>query len=394
MIPQPPIHVLFVDDEPRILDGLRRQLRPLRMEWSMRFAESAEQGLAMLEETPADVVVADMRMPGMSGSAMLRLVQAKWPHTLRIILSGQTDQAELLKDVGAIHQFLQKPCEPAVLQAAVRRAASTRVLIESQQLRRISAGVNSLPLLGNSLKQLLGAIGSGLPATSIAALIETDVALKTKILQLVNTSFFGLPRRVTSLKDAVSLLGTKSIAVLAVTTQAFDALSDADSCREDVTRLWVESTQIGARAESLAKAAGAPPDVVEQSMLAGTLSLIGRALLIRYEPRRFADALIASQSGMPLHVAEQRFCGAPQQHVGGYALGLWAFADDIVEAVTFQASPSGSVVVTQNHPLAFLHAARCEHARPPLVEPLAPDATFLAKVGITVGSTAPVGSDA
>lgn len=56
--------VLFVDDEPRILDGLRRMLRPLREEWEMAFAPGGESALAMLEAHSFDVIVSDMRMPG------------------------------------------------------------------------------------------------------------------------------------------------------------------------------------------------------------------------------------------------------------------------------------------------------------------------------------------
>ena len=59
--------ILFVDDETNILDGLRRMLRPLRQEWEMRFASSGEEALRLLEQEPCDVLVTDMRMPGMSG---------------------------------------------------------------------------------------------------------------------------------------------------------------------------------------------------------------------------------------------------------------------------------------------------------------------------------------
>ena len=63
--------VLFVDDEPRILEGLRRMLRPQRHEWEMAFAPGGEAALAMMEASPFDVIVSDMRMPGMDGATLL-----------------------------------------------------------------------------------------------------------------------------------------------------------------------------------------------------------------------------------------------------------------------------------------------------------------------------------
>lgn len=387
MSPQPKLDVLFVDDESRILDGLRRQLRPLRSEWTMRFAESGHEALQMLEAMPADVVVADMRMPSMTGSALLRLVQAKWPQTLRIILSGQTDQAELIKDIGAIHQFLQKPCDPTVLQSAIRRAYGTRELIESPNLRRISAGVSSLPIVPENLRELLSALGEEASASTITEIIEHDMALTTKVLQLVNTSFFGIPRKVTCAKEAVTLLGTKSIRTLAVATWAFESVAQTETCGDEIRALWLLSTAAGARAEALARAANASADVISLSMLAGTLSLIGRALLLRYSPDTFKNALHAAESGERLHLAESKHCGVPQQHIGGYALGLWAFPDEVVEAVTYQATPSMSSVNTSSHPLVYLHAARCVPAASKLVEQIEPDMAFYKKIGLDKAPT-------
>ena len=59
--------ILFVDDEPKVLEGIQRMLRPMRHEWDMVFAQSGQEALSILAEQPADVVVSDMRMPRMDG---------------------------------------------------------------------------------------------------------------------------------------------------------------------------------------------------------------------------------------------------------------------------------------------------------------------------------------
>ena len=103
--------ILFVDDEENILQGLRRLLRPLRKEWEMRFASDGHTALKMLEESPCDVLVSDMRMPGMNGVRLLEEVRARYPDTIRIVLSGQADRETTLAAVGPAHQYLNKPCD-------------------------------------------------------------------------------------------------------------------------------------------------------------------------------------------------------------------------------------------------------------------------------------------
>ncbi|HEU4771446.1 MAG TPA: response regulator, partial [Candidatus Udaeobacter sp.] len=83
--------ILFVDDEPKILEGLQRMLRPQRNEWEMAFAPGGEAALAMLAAENFDVIVSDMRMPGVDGAALLETVRANYPGMLRVILSGYTE---------------------------------------------------------------------------------------------------------------------------------------------------------------------------------------------------------------------------------------------------------------------------------------------------------------
>ena len=97
--------ILFVDDEALILGGLQRMLRGMRAEWEMVFAESGAKALELMEQSPFDVVVSDMRMPGMNGAALLAEVMKRFPKTIRLILSGHADQELILKCVGSTHDL-------------------------------------------------------------------------------------------------------------------------------------------------------------------------------------------------------------------------------------------------------------------------------------------------
>ena len=101
--------LLFVDDDPAVLQGLRRMLRVMADEWEMSFAESGQQALQMMKKVPVDMVVSDMRMPGMDGAQLLKEVKNNFPGTIRIILSGYVDETAIIRSSGSVHQFLSKP---------------------------------------------------------------------------------------------------------------------------------------------------------------------------------------------------------------------------------------------------------------------------------------------
>lgn len=118
------LRVLFVDDEPSLLSALRRMLFSQRDRWSMQFAGSGPEALQMMQAQPVDVIVTDMRMPGMDGLALLREVQRLYPATERLVLSGYAEAEAMDGALGLAREFLSKPCEPDELIAAVDRAGS------------------------------------------------------------------------------------------------------------------------------------------------------------------------------------------------------------------------------------------------------------------------------
>lgn len=139
--------VLFVDDEPSILQGLQRGLRSMRATWEMHFAEGGAQALAILDTTPIDAVVTDLRMPGMDGAELLKQVSRRFPGVVRLSLSG-TSAEEVLRVVGLAHQCLLKPCDLETLKATVTEAcafqAVYRRILERLEREELGAVVQAI----------------------------------------------------------------------------------------------------------------------------------------------------------------------------------------------------------------------------------------------------------
>ena len=139
------LRVMFVDDEPNILAGLRRMLRGQRGEWDMAFANSGAEGLALMDAAPVDVLVCDMRMPGMDGVQMMAAVRERHPSTARIILTGQTDRESVIAALGLTQRFLLKPCRPEDLVAAIEQVVAVRRAVAEGQIQAFLGSVHSLP---------------------------------------------------------------------------------------------------------------------------------------------------------------------------------------------------------------------------------------------------------
>jgi DNA-binding NarL/FixJ family response regulator len=201
------ISVLFVDDEPNLRDGLKRMFQKRRAEWSMRFAASGAEALEMLVTAPADVVVSDMAMPGMSGAELLARIKRAHPETILIILSGQCDRGTALRTVDPAHLHLSKPCNPTELSTAIERTYRLRRMLAGFRARQggqADRSITESPIYTELVRMLRD---PDVEIEAIAALIERDDDLTKKLLKVINTTFDGASWSARSPLQTINLLG-------------------------------------------------------------------------------------------------------------------------------------------------------------------------------------------
>lgn len=355
-------YILFVDDEPRVLDGLRRMLHDQRDIWHMEFAGGGEQALVRLAEKPFDVVVSDMRMPGMDGAALLNAVKLRYPQTVRIILSGQSDHEVVLKSVGQTHQFLAKPCEAEELKATVARACALRDRMADAALKELTSAVYTLPSIPSVYCEIMEELrNADVSIRNIADIIARDVAMTAKILQMVNSAFFGLPRKISCPAQAVTLLGLQTVRALALSAGIFAQFQETTLPGYSLGGLANHSLDVAVRAREFAKSEGCEPQTVDEAFLAGVLHEIGQLVLVANMPERYALVLeTARRETRRLWEVEIELLGASHADVGAYLMGLWGLPDVIVEAIAFHHAPSASLGTTFR-PLTAVHVADVLH---------------------------------
>jgi DNA-binding NtrC family response regulator len=214
--------ILFVDDDAPVLNGLRVRLHRLRDTWDMQFVESGAQAIQALESRHYDVVVSDMRMPGMDGAELLNIVRERWPDAVRIVLSGYVELQQVARLVPYAHQYYSKPCEAGQLENLIDRCLRLHELLRLAALRAIVGRISKLPALPQVYVRLQRLLASeDTSARDVAELIASDAAVAAKVLQLVNSAFFRLARRVTNIEQAVNHLGFGSIRNLVISAEVF-----------------------------------------------------------------------------------------------------------------------------------------------------------------------------
>jgi putative nucleotidyltransferase with HDIG domain len=333
--------ILFVDDDPNVLDGLRRMLYPLRREWDMAFAAGAKQALDMLAESTFDVIVTDLRMPEMDGVEFLAEVRQRCPDTVRITLSGQVDQSASLRSVGTAHQFLAKPCDSETLRNAIARACALRDLLRNEELKGMVSRMSSLPVLPELYLELIDELRS--PEASlktVGRLMSQDVGMTAKVLQLVNSAFFGLPRQVSNPVQAVNLLGLETVRALVLSVHVFSQWDEFEIEGFCVRALENHSLATGLQAKRIAAEETSAGPIHDDLLAAGLLHDIGKLVLAANLPTQYGQVLItARDQKLPIEQAERQLLGTSHAEVGAYLLGLWGLPDPVVEAAAFHHEP-------------------------------------------------------
>jgi HD-like signal output (HDOD) protein len=382
------MRILFVDDESRVLEGLQRTLRPLRHQWAMAFANSGEKALDILANEPFDVIVTDMRMPGMDGATLLREVRTRHPDIVRVVLSGQSDLESVINSAGVTHRYLSKPCSSEALRLAVSRVVGLRKLLTDNSLKALVSRMTSLPSVPPLYTEVLGALKS--PNTSIEELgriIARDMGMTAKVLQLANSGFFGAQDGVSNPIDAVMCLGTNTIKALLLSIQLFFRFDDAKVPAFSIHECWKHSLLVGALAERIAKSMDiARKALHDESRVVGLLHDVGHLVLAANLPHEYARALqMATAKSMPSWAAEREVFGTTHAEVGAYLLGLWGLPDSIVEATAYHHSPMRCPADTFGA-IAALHIAdgleRERHAPESGYTPPYIDLPYVNKLGV------------
>jgi len=348
--------ILFVDDDHAELHALKNLVASSDFGWEAEYIQSPEEALVRLEQESFDIVVSDLRMPGMDGGAFLSEVMARHPKVVRLIMADATDQNLTMEKAGVVHQYLPKPCEIDVLRSSIDRAGDLEASVHRERIMKMVAEMDRLPVLPSLYIEVVEKLKN--PEVSlddVGEVISRDIAMTAKILKLVNSAFFGLRRQISSPMEAANFLGLDTIKGLVLSLQAF-AHFDTDSLGGlSLDAIWNHSMQTAVCCNIIADCEGYRGRMKDDAFVAGMLHDIGRLIMASNKPESYQQAL-QNSAEIQIVTGEEEVFGFNHADIGGYLFALWGLPVSIVDAVEFHHEPLKSNQ-TKVSSLVLVHAA-------------------------------------
>jgi putative nucleotidyltransferase with HDIG domain len=334
--------ILFVDEDPSFLDSLNALLRHVPPEWQISFRTAARDVLRELEGQDFDVIVTGERLSDMGARELLTEVLRCYPLVVRIAFCRGMQPGLAIRTANPAHQYLTIPFDAGTLRKTLETAFRIRKMLVSPRLKALISRINSLPSLPAVHEKLIASLNDPeISSRSLGEIIAQDVGLTAKILQITNSSFFGLYRYIATPSEAAVYLGVDTIRALTLSAGVFAAFRQTSLPRAFIEQLQAHSTMTGTVAGAIANAEGLVKRESDTSMVGGLLHDVGKLVLASNYPKEYTDVLnVASKDGLTATEAEQQCFGETHAEIGAYLLWLWGFPDPVCNAVAHHHQPS------------------------------------------------------
>ncbi len=369
-------NILFVDDEKSVLRSLRRAF--MKSGHKLYFADSGELGLKMLAagKGKIDMVLSDMRMPGMDGYTFLKEVKEHYPQVIRLILSGFIEESYVYKALidGSAKTYLAKPWSTRELVELVDGLIEIEKTLKDKNLLEVINTVDELPTLPKIYHEVMALIDADADFDKIVKVIEQDPAMTAKVLQVANSAFFK--SGTASLKRAAVFIGLMTLKDIVAGSAVFQALEADASGPYSINSIWehaVTCNGLVCEMYELIHDEKIPEDVAS----VGLLHNIGILVMLKY----FLDDLIKITTLQKQHPEldsvhlEKEVLGVDHAQLGAFLLNWWNMPYPVIEAALYHNNPLAAAI--GNREIIILlhiadHLARLE-AGAKDVKPLDPE---------------------
>lgn len=335
--------ILILEPNKDARDGIRQMMEAGGTGWEVSYVAGGHEVLALLDAGKTfDVLVSELTLLDMDGVEFLTQVKESAPEMVRITLTATQDSDALLKASTLTHQFLSKPCQPHDLRVLILRCFGLREHLKASKLRQRLHDIGGLPSLPILYQEIVKEMHSPDPSVRrVAEIIEKDVGMSAKVLQVVNSAGVGLTNPVSNIAYAASLLGLDKLRTMVLVAEMYSMIENKAMPKGfSAEALWEHSLMVGEFAKKIAKEEIDDASIVDDSFMAGLLHDIGLVILAANLPVELGEAVaLARKEKISLFKAEKEVLEATHAEVGGYLVELWGLPDPIAIAITFHNLP-------------------------------------------------------
>ena len=327
--------------------------------WSVSRVDTAEEMLERIQQYHYDIIIIGISdNPELVLAGLIQVIRIS-PDAVRIAVTGNLSPAIAARVSEVTHSSLPENCTDVQISLAVEQALKVASLIRKPEIKDFIGRIERLPSLPDIYEALNTALLSGQSnARDIAQIVERDPVMSAKVLQLVNSAFFGLERQIYRLNEAVTILGVRLIRDLTLASHIFEAFpQSAEWTSFSFSQIHSRSMLVARLAQDICRSVKADRHVQGQAFLAGLLHDFGMIMLASHDPEKYRLVMSkASDLSQPLYVVEKMNIGVSHAEAGAYLLGLWNLPPKVIEAVLFHHFP-GSCPSGDFQPLTAVHIA-------------------------------------
>ena len=379
--------IVFAHPDDQVRDDFGRVLVEAAPGWEASFAASGPETLGLLDGSACQVIFAASTLEDTAGGRLLDEVRRRAPGVVRIVVADGSDEQAVLKSVKSAHQCLAVPFDGERLALVLSRASTLGNLLKNERLASLLTRIDVLPSLPSLYVRLMDEINSEDSSMDrIGQIITEDIGMTTTVLKVVNSAFFGFPQRISTVAQAVTLLGLDLISGLVLSHQIFTTFDFSRVAAFSFEGLWRHSMVTGGFSRKIAQQASSDRSGVDQAFVAGLLHDVGKLVLCSTLPDKYNRILEGlGRNDRELWLGELEELGATHAEAGAFLVGLWGLDEAVVQALAFHHQPSDcpegefsalSAVHVANvleHELCVINP---DYFRPQL------DAAYLARAGL------------
>ena len=334
--------LLFVVGDNAQQQSLDQMLQPLRKRWHISVTVGGTDLSSLVNAGPFVAVIADAQLAGRSGLKYLTEFSALCPTALRVLRCSGNDQAELKRHTGPAIQGLALNADAETVESNLERMFLLDEWMSNPATKKLVGRMKQLPSLPTLYTQVVTELQK--PDASIefvARLIATDPMMAAKILQVVNSPFFGLTSEITEPAAAVMFLGTERTKSLVLLAKVFSQFEKSRCEGFSQEQLWRHSMATGAFARSIMITETRNARLADMAFTAGLLHDVGKLLLAANLPDEYSGLIAqASRRDISESEIEKEALGATHAELGACLLGLWSLPLPILHAVAWHHHPS------------------------------------------------------
>lgn len=350
--------VLFVDDNQPLINSFKNYFEKIPKNWAPIYHTDPLKAMDLLIFGDIDIIITDIHMPNMNGVKLLEFVKKEHPDVIRIAISGEEDTPEILAQAKNAHRYIQKPVDLNALRELIERVSTLSEIIPNSDTRKIVASLECIPTTPKVYRELLSELNSEDSSLKhISEIVSEDPALTAGLLKIVNSAFFNLPNEITSVQQAVTLLGLEIVKGVLFSVEMVRTFSIDEEKTFSINDIVEHSLLVANFTKTILEHEHVNRAIIEKTFITAILHDIGELVFAYALPERYRTIIEVSRSfEQTLARLEMQVLGSTHAEAGAYLLGLWGLPDDIVSAIAHHHTPakaSGTAAAI----LATMHAA-------------------------------------